>query len=117
LHVTGAQPAQDQDQVYKFPSTLSSNAFALSGTWNDGEQALTAGANAKLELSYQADVVYLVMSGSGTVTVAVNGTTTSTIAVTGVPKLYTLAKGSSDLPAILTLSATPGVQAYDFTFG
>ncbi|HEY3926239.1 MAG TPA: cytochrome c biogenesis protein DipZ [Acidothermaceae bacterium] len=117
LHVTGAQPAQDQDQVYKFPSTLATNAFALSGTWNDGEQALTAGANAKLELSYQADVVYLVIGGSGTVTVAVNGTTTSTIAVTGVPKLYTMVKGNGNLPGILTLSATPGVQAYDFTFG
>jgi len=117
LHVTGAQPTQDKDTVYKFPSTLATNAFALSGTWNDGTQALTAGANAKLELNYQADVVYLVMSGSGTVTVAVNGATTSTIAVTGVPKLYTLVKGNSDLPAILTLSATPGVQAYDFTFG
>ena len=117
LHVTGAQPTQDHDAVYKFPSTLASNAFALSGTWNDGEQALTAGANAKLELNYQADVVYLVMSGSGTVTVAVNGTTSSTIAVTGVPKLYTLVKGNPDLPAVLTLSATPGVQAYDFTFG
>jgi cytochrome c biogenesis protein CcdA/thiol-disulfide isomerase/thioredoxin len=117
LHTTGAQPTQDKDTVYKFPSTLAANAFALSGTWNDGMQALTAGANAKLELNYQADVVYLVMSGSGTVTVAVNGATTSTIAVTGVPKLYTLVKGSSDLPGILTLSATPGVQAYDFTFG
>ena len=73
--------------------------------------------NAKLELSYQADVVYLVMSGSGTVTVAVNGATTSTIAVTGVPKLYTLVKGSGDVRGVLTLSATPGVQAYDFTFG
>jgi cytochrome c biogenesis protein CcdA/thiol-disulfide isomerase/thioredoxin len=117
LHVTGAQPTQDQDEVYKFPTTLATNAFALSGTWNDGQQALTAGANAKLELNYQADVVYLVMSGSGTVTVAVNGATTSTIAVTGVPKLYTLVKGTADLPGILTLSATPGVQAYDFTFG
>lgn len=117
LHVTGAQPTQDQDDVYKFPSTLSPNAFALSGTWNDGEQALTAGADAKLELSYQADVVYLVMSGTGTVTVAVNGATTSTIVVTGVPKLYTLVKSSDDARGVLTLSATPGVQAYDFTFG
>jgi cytochrome c biogenesis protein CcdA/thiol-disulfide isomerase/thioredoxin len=117
LHITGAQPTQDQDGVYKFPSTLESNAFALSGTWNDGEQALTAGADAKLELSYQADVVYLVMSGSGTVTVAVNGATTSTIAVTGVPKLYTLVHSTDDARAVLTLTATPGVQAYDFTFG
>jgi cytochrome c biogenesis protein CcdA/thiol-disulfide isomerase/thioredoxin len=117
LHTTGAQPAQDQDHAYAFPTTLQPDTFALSGTWNDGQQALTAGADAKLELRYQADVVYLVMSGSGTVTVAVNGATTSTIAVTGVPKLYTLVKGNADLPAILTLSATPGVQAYDFTFG
>ena len=117
LHITGAQPTQDQDHVYSAPSTVEQDTFGLSGTWNDGEQALTAGANAKLELRYQADVVYLVMSGSGTVTVQVNGATTSTIAVSGVPKLYTLVKGSADVPAMLTLSATPGVQAYDFTFG
>jgi cytochrome c biogenesis protein CcdA/thiol-disulfide isomerase/thioredoxin len=117
LHAAGAQPAQDQDQVYTFPSTLQPDTFALLGTWNDGQQALTAGANAKLELSYQADVVYLVMSGSGTVTVQLNGVATSTIAVTGVPKLYTLVKSTDDARAVLTLLATPGVQAYDFTFG
>jgi cytochrome c biogenesis protein CcdA/thiol-disulfide isomerase/thioredoxin len=117
LHITGAQPTQDQDHVYTLPGTVEQDTFALSGTWNDAEQALTAGANAKLELRYQADVVYLVMSGSGTVTVQVNGATTSTIAVSGVPKLYTLTKGSAEVPAVLTLSATPGVQAYDFTFG
>ena len=117
LHVTGAQPAQDQDHVYTAPTTVEQDTFALSGTWNDGEQALTAGANAKLELRYEADVVYLVIGGTGTVTVQLNGTTTSTLQISGVPKLYTLEKGSSDLPAILTLLATPGVQAYDFTFG
>ncbi|HEY1488225.1 MAG TPA: redoxin domain-containing protein, partial [Micromonosporaceae bacterium] len=116
LRTTGAQPAH-KAVAYKAPSTLKTDTFALSGTWTGGSEELTAGANARLELSYQADHVYLVLGGSGTVVVAINGTITSTIAVDGVPKLYTLVPNGGDKRAVLTLSASPGVQAYDFTFG
>jgi hypothetical protein len=77
---------------------------------------LTAGANAQLQLNYQANDVYLVLGGTGTVKVDVNGRTQS-IQVGGVPKLYTLVSGQSDARATLTLTADPGVAAYDFTFG
>jgi cytochrome c biogenesis protein CcdA/thiol-disulfide isomerase/thioredoxin len=117
LRYSGDVPAQDQNKAYKFPATLQPDTFALSGTWDDGMQALTAGANAKLELSFQANVVYLVIGGTGTVGVAVDGVTTSTIQVSGVPKLYTITKDPTDTRHTLTLSASPGVQAYDFTFG
>jgi cytochrome c biogenesis protein CcdA/thiol-disulfide isomerase/thioredoxin len=117
LDVSGGMPTPDQNKVYKFPSKLQSDTFALSGTWNSGSEALTAGANAKLELSFQANVVYLVIGGTGTVGVAVDGVTTSTIQVSGVPKLYTMTKDPTDTRHTLTLSASPGIQAYDFTFG
>jgi len=117
LNYSGQVPAQDQNKVYKFPSTLQPDTFALSGTWDDGMQALTAGANARLELSFQANVVYLVIGGTGTVGFAVDGVTTSTINVSGVPKLYTMTKDPTDARHTLTLSASPGIQAYDFTFG
>lgn len=61
--------------------------------------------------------MYLVLGGTGTVTVRVNGRTTAVRSVAGVPKLYPLVGGANGTRAVLTLTATPGVQAYDFTFG
>ena len=39
------------------------------------------------------------------------------IRVGGVPRLYTLFQASSSTTGTLSLSFSPGVQAYDFTFG
>jgi hypothetical protein len=117
LHTSGTAPVQNAAQPYQFPATLNQDTFALAGTWTDGQEMLTAGPNAQLELSYQAKYVYLVIGGTGSVTVQVNGKTTLVQPVTGVPKLYTLASSASGSRATMTLSATPGVQAYDFTFG
>ena len=117
LNIDGNQPTQGKAVTYKFPAKLTADKFALSGTWTDQSEFLSAGANAKLELSYQADKVYLVLGGSGTVTVSVNGTQASVVHVDGVPKLYTLVPNAGDKRALLTLSVSPGVQPYDFTFG
>jgi cytochrome c biogenesis protein CcdA/thiol-disulfide isomerase/thioredoxin len=117
LHTTGDQPANDKAKRYAFPTTLKPDTFALSGTWTDHSEDAVAGSSAKMEISYQADDVYLVLGGTGTVTVSVNGTQTKTIQVTGVPKLYTLVGDAKGARALLTLGFSPGVQAYDFTFG
>jgi hypothetical protein len=58
-----------------------------------------------------------VLGGTGSVRVSVNGVRTKTIRVTGVPKLYTLVADAKGARALLTLDMSPGVQAYDFTFG
>ncbi len=118
LNISGTtQPTHDKAKVYAFPAKLAANKFALDGAWTDHSEELTAGTGARLELSFQAKEVYLVLGGSGTVTVDVNGTTTSTVSVTGVPKLYTLVTDPTGAPGLLTVSVTAGVQAYDFTFG
>ncbi len=116
LSITGDQPTRDKAVPYAFPPVLQTDNFALAGTWTSHDEELTAGANAKLELSYSADDVYLVLGGTGTVTVAVGGAT-SVIHVAGVPKLYTLAHSATPKREVMTLTATSGVQAYDFTFG
>jgi thiol-disulfide isomerase/thioredoxin len=103
--------------VYHAPSTIPSNSLAFNGTWTEHSQEATAGSGAMLDLHFTADDVYLVMGGSGTVDVAENGHHLTTLNVHGIPSLYTLVSGSELQTGQLTLTMSPGVQAYDFTFG
>ena len=102
---------------YHSPSSIPLNDLAFSGTWTDRSQQATAGANAALSLHFTADDVYLVLGGSGSVDVSYNGRHLSTVKVSGIPTLYTLFSGQALQTGQLGLQVTPGVQAYDFTFG
>ena len=102
--------------TYHFPSTLPEDDLALAGTWQSNSEDVVAGAGAQIELSFMADDVYLVLGGTGTLDVSVNGKHTKTISVSGIPRLYTLVHGQFQT-STLTLTASSGVQAYDFTFG
>jgi cytochrome c biogenesis protein CcdA/thiol-disulfide isomerase/thioredoxin len=111
-HVVRNRPA-----VYHFPRSLPLGGLALSGTWTDRAQEATAGHRAGLELGFLAHDVYLVLGGTGTLGVFIDGRHTQTIAVRGVPRLYTLFRSSAATTGRLRLQASPGIQAYDFTFG
>jgi len=89
----------------------------LSGTWTDHAQQATAGAAAKLGLAFVARTVYLVLGGHGSLDVAVDGRHAQTIHVAGVPRLYTLYDAGRQASGKLLLRVSPGIQAYDFTFG
>ena len=114
---SGGVPVPDKASGYRFPGSLDPGAFALSGTWTVGADQVTAGPGARLELGFQAKDVYLVLGGSGTVTVAVNGAPAKTVVVGGVPRLYTLVSTPGLGSGVLTLGMSPGIEAYDFTFG
>jgi thiol-disulfide isomerase/thioredoxin len=103
--------------VYHPPSTIPANSLAFGGTWTEHSEEATAGSNATLGLQFTADDVYLVMSGDGTVGVSYDGKFLKTVTVSGIPKLYTLFSGSVLQNGTLTLTVSPGLQAYDFTFG
>jgi cytochrome c biogenesis protein CcdA/thiol-disulfide isomerase/thioredoxin len=103
--------------VYKAPSTIPANSLAFSGTWTVHSEGAIAGPNATLSLNFTADDVYLVLSGTGTIDVSDNGKFLRKVTVSGVPNLYTLLSGSNLQSGTLTLSMSPGLEAYDFTFG
>jgi cytochrome c biogenesis protein CcdA/thiol-disulfide isomerase/thioredoxin len=111
------QVVQNAPSRYQFPASLPLGSMGLSGTWTDHAQEATAGPGAELELSFLAKDVYLVLGGTGTLSVSVDGQAVQTIHVAGVPRLYTLYRAGLQANGKLLLRASPGVQAYDFTFG
>jgi thiol-disulfide isomerase/thioredoxin len=113
----GTSVAPDRAIVYHPPASIPSNSLAFGGTWTVHSEEATAGTDASLSLQFTADDVYLVMSGHGTVGVTMNGQLKATLHVGGVPKLYTLVSNPSLRSSVLTLAVSPGVEAYDFTFG
>jgi cytochrome c biogenesis protein CcdA/thiol-disulfide isomerase/thioredoxin len=116
-NAVGTAVVPNKATVYHPPSTIPANSLAFGGTWTEHSEEATAGNNATLGLSFTADDVYLVMSGDGTVGVSYNGKPLKTVTVSGIPKLYTLFSGSVLQTGTLTLTFSPGLEAYDFTFG
>jgi cytochrome c biogenesis protein CcdA/thiol-disulfide isomerase/thioredoxin len=111
----GRNPLPDQFAQYRFPGNLTANTLAYDGRWKVGAQAITAGANAKLRLHFEASNIYIVMGGHGTVHAFVDGKPAGTIHVDA-QRLYTV-RAAKYADALLELRFSPGVQAYSFTFG
>jgi thiol-disulfide isomerase/thioredoxin len=109
--------ARNTPATYHFPASLPLGGLGLSGTWTDHAQEATAGTGAEMELSFLAQDVYLVLGGTGSLDVSVDGRHTQTLRIGGVPRLYTLLHAGSASTGTIRLHASPGVQAYDFTFG
>ena len=107
----------NQPVTYTLPATIPQDEYAYGGQWTVGTQSSVAGAGAAIDLRFLALDVYLVLGGTGTVTVSVNGGVTKSVAVSGEPKLYQLVGTSSPLAGLLSVALTPGLAAYDFTFG
>jgi cytochrome c biogenesis protein CcdA/thiol-disulfide isomerase/thioredoxin len=116
-YAAGTALVHDKPLLYKAPNPVPINTFALDGTWTDHSQEATAGSDAQIYLHFVANDVYLVIGGTGTVDVSFDGRHLSTVKVSGVPRLYTLFSGNALQTGQLDLRVSPGVEAYDFTFG
>ena len=111
-------PVPNVATTFRFPSTLSTASFGLSGVWTVHAEEATSGRDASLELSYQARHIYLVMGGAGAVRVSAgNGTAPTVIHVNGVPTLYTLFNAPASSAGTMVLHFSPGVRVFAFTFG
>ena len=90
--------------------------FALSGAWTVGDESLMSGSAAGIRLNFQAKDVYLDVGGTGTVTATVDGKTT-TFHIAGAPDIYPVVDSTQSDRSTLTLTLSPGLSAYSFTFG
>lgn len=116
-NVAGDPVVQNAMTHYTLPKAVTPSSVAFGGDWDIHFDEAIAGRGATLALQFVADDVYIVLGGKGTVTVSLNGAAPRRIEVTGIPNLYTLTSSSTTQYGLLTLSVSPGVDAYDITFG
>jgi cytochrome c biogenesis protein CcdA/thiol-disulfide isomerase/thioredoxin len=112
----GSPLRQDRWARYSFAHVVPRDDVSYAGRWRLGEERIVAGAGARIRLHFHAQHVYIVLSGKGRVTIAVNGRARGSFRVDGA-KLYTILNEPATTDALLELGFTPGLNAYSFTFG
>jgi hypothetical protein len=99
---------------------LGADKFALRGRWTLDDQGATADSeDAAIALNYTAKAVYVVVGGTGTLTVT-RDQQTITVPISGPPTLHQIAGGGSADTAHrdqLDMRVSKGLQLFSFTFG
>ncbi|WP_421735461.1 cytochrome c biogenesis protein DipZ [Cellulomonas sp.] len=113
---------REGEATYTLPGDQPADTVALGGTWTTDYQGATAGPDAQLRLRYHAEVVQVVLGGTGAVTATVrdeDGRVVDRVelAVDGSPRAYALVDDDSVRSGTVELTAQSGVQAFSFTFG
>jgi cytochrome c biogenesis protein CcdA/thiol-disulfide isomerase/thioredoxin len=113
---SGKEALRPGAHTFDAPDSVPKDRFALGGTWSIGDEHLTSKQDATILLNFDASNVYLDVGGTGTISATVHGKT-STYDVSGAPNIYTVAHNDKPKRGLLTVSLSPGLQAYSFTFG
>ncbi|CAN5224683.1 cytochrome c biogenesis protein DipZ [soil metagenome] len=108
----------DREADYRFPKrALAQDESAFSGRWTLAPEHARAGDDARLQLRFQANDIFLVLAGEGRVQVLVDGRRLKSVAVSGLPRLYRLARFPKLKRGLLEVRFSPGIEGYAFTFG
>jgi cytochrome c biogenesis protein CcdA/thiol-disulfide isomerase/thioredoxin len=103
--------------TFDYPAQLPADAFALRGRWTLDPQAATADDDDDtIALNYHARNVYLVVGGTGTLSVTRGGETTR-ISVTGPPNMHKVVSNDTGATGHVEVGLSRGLQAYSFTYG
>jgi cytochrome c biogenesis protein CcdA/thiol-disulfide isomerase/thioredoxin len=102
---------------FTFPASLPDDSFALQGPWALDYEGATAGSNASsIELNYHAKNVYIVVGGTGTLTVTRDGKAT-TLPVSGPPTSHQIVADKDGSRSSFIVRPTQGLQVFSFTYG
>jgi cytochrome c biogenesis protein CcdA/thiol-disulfide isomerase/thioredoxin len=102
---------------FELPDRLADDSFALKGRWALDDQGATAAEDgATIALNYHARNVYLLVGGTGNVTVTRGGKTT-VIPVSGSPNTHQLVADDATGVGHLDVCLGKGLQAFSFTYG
>ncbi|TDW15186.1 cytochrome c biogenesis protein CcdA [Kribbella kalugense] len=107
----------DKTVAFGLNSAQPNDSYSLGGNWKVGTQSVTSTAGSQARLNFQAAKVYHVLSGQGTVTVSIPGEPDKTIKVSGTPNAYQLVDKTTPERKTMTLTYSPGISAFTFSFG
>jgi cytochrome c biogenesis protein CcdA/thiol-disulfide isomerase/thioredoxin len=103
--------------TFNYPPAQPFDTFALSGPWLlDYQGATPDGDDSRIKLNYHAKNVYIVVGGTGILTVTRDGKST-TLPVGGPPTSHQVVAGDRVAPGTLEVRPSPGLQIYSFTYG
>jgi hypothetical protein len=103
--------------TFGFPPSLPNDAFALQGSWKLDYQGATAQSNASvIELNYRAKDVYIVVGGTGNLTIMRDGKS-STLPIGGPPTSRRIVTGKDVMRGTLQVRPSRGLTVYSFTYG
>jgi cytochrome c biogenesis protein CcdA/thiol-disulfide isomerase/thioredoxin len=102
---------------FSFPPTLPNDTFALQGPWSLDYQGATADSDtSSIKLNYYAKNIYIVIGGTGNLTVTRDGKTT-TVPVSGPPTSHQIVAGNDVTRGLLDVRSSKGLQVFSFTYG
>ncbi|OBH86461.1 cytochrome c biogenesis protein DipZ [Mycobacterium sp. E2989] len=103
--------------TFDYPPTLAADRFALKGPWSLDYQGATAASNRSgIKLNYHARNVYIVVGGSGSLTVTRGGRSV-VIPISGPPTSHQIVSADHPQSETLEVRADQGLQVYSFTYG
>jgi cytochrome c biogenesis protein CcdA/thiol-disulfide isomerase/thioredoxin len=102
---------------FSFPPTLPNDTFALQGPWSLDYQGATADSDtSSIKLNYHAKNIYIVVGGTGNLTVTRDGKTT-TVPVSGPPTSHQIFAGNDVARGLVDVRSSKGLQVFSFTYG
>jgi Thioredoxin like C-terminal domain len=102
---------------FTFPPSLPNDTFALQGPWTLDYQGATADSDtSSIRLNSYAKNVYIVVGGTGHLTVTRDGKTT-TVPVSGPPTSHQILSRDDAARGLLDVRLSKGLQAFSFTYG
>lgn len=103
--------------TFDYPAALPDDSFAYRGRWTLDYQGATAdGADSSIQLNYRARNVYVVVGGTGTVTVTRDGESKE-MPVSGPPTLRQIVADDAISRGLVEVRLSTGLQAFSFTYG
>ena len=109
--------ALNKPTTYSLADEQPADTFGLGGRWKVGADAISAIADARVRINERAAKVYNVVSGHGVITVHEDREPDRTIRVDGTPNAYPILSDPTAQRHLLTLSYSPGLKAFTFSFG
>ena len=103
--------------TFDYPPTLAADTFALRGSWSLDYQGATADSNqSSIKLNYHAKNVYIVVGGTGALTVTRDGRSFM-VTISGPPTSHQIVAGDRSQSGTLEVRPAQGLQVYSFTYG